>query len=40
MADWAWVALGYGITGSAVISYLVSLHYRAARVQRHCGETR
>lgn len=37
MSDWAWVALGYGITYSSIALYLLFLHRRAARVRRHSG---
>ncbi|WP_269756695.1 hypothetical protein [Amycolatopsis aidingensis] len=34
MSEWAWVALGYGVTAVAVSGYLISLTLRWARVRR------
>lgn len=38
MSEWAWVALGYGVTVFTVAIYLISLTRRWARLRRKVGE--
>lgn len=40
MSEWAWVALGFGITYSAIGSYVFALRHRAAAVGRSLGQSR
>lgn len=40
MSEWAWVALGFGITYGAVGSYLLVLRRRAAAVGRRLEQLR
>lgn len=40
MTEWAWVALGYGLTFAALAGYVVSLSRRAARVRGDRKESR
>lgn len=37
MSEWAWVALGFGITYGAMGGYLLALRRRAAAVRRSLG---
>lgn len=37
MSEWAWVALGFGITYAGMGAYLYSLRHRAGAVRRHLG---
>ena len=38
MSEWAWVALGFGITYGAMGGYLLTLRHRAAAVRRSLGQ--
>ena len=40
MSEWAWVALGFGITYGAMTAYLISLRHRAKVVRRRLGQSR
>ena len=40
MSDWAWVALGFGITYGAMGGYLLSLRQRTITVRRGLGQPR
>jgi CcmD family protein len=40
VSDWAWVALGYATTGTAVAGYVVVLLRRQASLRRRTGTTR
>lgn len=40
MSEWAWVALGFGITYGAMAGYLFSLRHRTAAVRRRLGQQR
>lgn len=40
MSEWAWVALGFGITYGAMGSYAYALSRRAAAVGRRLGQSR
>lgn len=40
MSEWAWVALGFGITYGAMGGYLLTLRRRAAAVRRSVGQLR
>ncbi len=40
MSDWAWVALGFGITYGAMGGYLLSLRQRTVAVRRGLGQPR
>lgn len=38
MSEWAWVALGYGVTAVAVSGYLLSLFARWVRALHRLGD--
>ena len=40
MPEWGWVALGFGITYTAMGGYLLSLRQRTAAVRRRLGHLR
>ena len=40
MSEWAWVALGFGITYGATGGYLLTLRHRTAAVRRTVGQLR
>jgi hypothetical protein len=40
VSEWAWVALGFGITYGAMGCYLLSLRQRTTTVRRRLGQPR
>lgn len=38
MSEWAWVVLGYGVTGVAMAGYFLGLALRGVRLRRRIGE--
>ena len=40
MTEWAWVALGYGVTATAFAGYLTVLVRAASRLRERVGDRR